>query len=78
MHDLKSEILTIFHKLADWLDWPCPVSAALRNGSQNSFLFYILHMKPLSEVAPCLLVIQIQIRAVCWLNNSFRLQGIRK
>ena len=29
MHSLKSAILAIFQKLADWLDWPCPVSAAL-------------------------------------------------
>ena len=26
---LKSAILAISQKLADWLDWPCPVSAAL-------------------------------------------------
>ena len=42
MHVLKSAILAIFHKLADWLDWPCPASAALQNGSQEFFLFYIL------------------------------------
>ena len=24
MHGLKSAILVIFQKLADWLDWPCP------------------------------------------------------
>ena len=29
MHGLKSAILENFQKLADWLDWPCPVSAAL-------------------------------------------------
>ena len=29
MHGLKSAILAIFQKLADWLDWPCPVGAAL-------------------------------------------------
>ena len=28
MHGLKSAILAIFQKLANWLDWPCPVSAA--------------------------------------------------
>ena len=28
MHGLKSAILAFFfQKLADWLDWPCPVSA---------------------------------------------------
>jgi hypothetical protein len=42
MHGLKSAILAIFQKLADWLDWPCPVSAALKNGLLNFFsLFYI-------------------------------------
>ena len=30
MHELKSAILDIFQKLADWLDWPCPVGAALK------------------------------------------------
>ena len=29
MHGLKSAILAISQKLADWLDWPCPVRAAL-------------------------------------------------
>jgi hypothetical protein len=29
MHGLKSAILAISQKLSDWLDWPCPVSAAL-------------------------------------------------
>ena len=29
MQGLKSAILAIFQKSADWLDWPCPVSAAL-------------------------------------------------
>ena len=29
MHGLKSAILAIFQKWADWLDWPCPVSGAL-------------------------------------------------
>jgi hypothetical protein len=24
MHVLKSAILAIFQKVADWLDWPCP------------------------------------------------------
>ena len=73
MHGLKSAILAIFQKSADWLDWPCPVSAALQNGSQDFFFsftftfkfsFIFLNMKPLSEVAPRLLVIQIQIQAV--------------
>ena len=30
MHGLKSVILAISQKLADWLDWSCPVSAAQR------------------------------------------------
>ena len=43
MHGLKSAILAIFQKSTDWLDWPCPVSAALQTGSQDFFpLFYIL------------------------------------
>ena len=74
MYGLKSAILAIFQKLADWLDWPCPVSAALQNCSQDfffsfifSFSFIFLHMKPLSEVTPGLLVIQIQIQAV-WVH----------
>ena len=32
MHGLKSAILAISQKLADWLDWSCPVSAALYFG----------------------------------------------
>ena len=74
MHGSKSAILENFQKSANWLDWPCPVSAALQNGSQDFFLFYILiyiyifkyeSINLLSEVAPGLLVIQIQIQAVC-------------
>ena len=75
MHWLKSAILAIFQKSADVLDWPCmsighvcPVSAALKNGSLNffylSYFNFFLNMKPLSEVVPRLLVIQIQIQAV--------------
>jgi hypothetical protein len=30
---LKSAILAIFQKSADLLDWPCPVSAALKKQS---------------------------------------------
>ena len=29
MYGLKSAMLEISQKLADWLDWPCAVSAAL-------------------------------------------------
>ena len=36
MHGLKSAIL------ADWLNWPCPVSAALQNGSQDFFFLFSL------------------------------------
>ena len=70
IHGFKSAILVIFvifQKSADWLDWPCPVSAALKNGLLifYTLIFVIfLIMKPLSEVAPRLLVIQIQIQAV--------------
>ena len=37
MFGIKSAILAIFQNSADWLDWPCPVSAALQNGSQDFF-----------------------------------------
>ena len=62
MHGLKSAILAIFQKSADWLDWldwPCPVSPALQNSSQDLFFsftfklsFIFLNMKPLSEISP--------------------------
>ena len=42
MHGIKSAILAIFQELADGLDWPCSVRAALQNGSQDFFLFYIV------------------------------------
>ena len=43
-----------------------------QNGSQFFFLFsfIFLNMKPLSEVAPGFLVIQIQIQAVCTIKNA--------
>jgi hypothetical protein len=70
-HGLKSAILAVFQKSADWLDWPCPVCAALKNGSLIFFFFFIFqfsfifsNMKRLLEVAPHLLVIQIQIQTV--------------
>ena len=78
MHGLKNAILAIFQKSADWLDWTCPVSAALQNGSHDSFFtftftfifkFIFLNMKQLSEVELGLLVIQIQIQAVCYVNE---------
>ena len=43
MHGLKSPVLTIFQKSADWLDWPCPVAAALQNGSQDFFSLLYLY-----------------------------------
>ena len=62
MHGLKSAILAIFQKSADWLDWPCPVSAALQNHPQDfffsfifSFSFIFLNIKPLSVEMACLL-----------------------
>ena len=76
VHVLKTAILAIFQKSANWLDWPCPVSAALQNHPQDlcfsfksSFSFIFLNMRPLSEAVPSILVIQIQIQAV-W-NKSF-------
>ena len=46
MHGLKSAILAIFQKSANWLDWPCPVSAALQNRSQDLFslLYFDFHL----------------------------------
>ena len=41
MHGLKSAILAIFQKSADWLDWPCPVSAALYFLSQDIFFYFL-------------------------------------
>ena len=29
MHVLKSAVVAILQKLADWMDWPCPFGAAL-------------------------------------------------
>ena len=58
----------LYPKLADWVDWSCPVSAALQNGPQDFFylfsLLIFIYFKPLSEVVSRLLVIQIQIQAV--------------
>jgi hypothetical protein len=42
MQGLKSAILAIFQKSADWLDWQCPVSATLKKPSvelKNHFCF---------------------------------------
>ena len=77
MHGLESAILAIFPKSGNWLDWPCPVSAALQNCSfLFIFLFLFLNMKPLLEVAPGLLVIQIPIQAVWKIYYNFRKQYI--
>ena len=51
MDGLKSAIFSIFQKLANWLDWPCPVCAALQNCPKDILVSFI-SMKPLSEVAP--------------------------
>ena len=42
MHWLKSAILAIIQKSANWLDWPCPVTAALQNRPQD--LFSLLYL----------------------------------
>ena len=41
---VKSALLGIFQKSANWLDWPCSASAALQNCPQDlfSFIFYLL------------------------------------
>ena len=67
MHGLKSAILAIFQKSADLLDWPCPVSEALQNGSQEFFfLFYILILINFSKYET---IVGISKRLVFW---SFR------
>jgi hypothetical protein len=45
MHGLKKAILAIFQKSANWLDWPCPVGAALQNRPQDilSFFYFNFH-----------------------------------
>ena len=64
MHGLKSAILAIFQKSADWLDWPCPVSAALHFYSLDFFLFSIFIFKYETNVrksaSPFGIQIQIQ------------------
>ena len=44
----KSAISSIFQKSADWLDWSCPVGAALKNCSMIflffSFLYFNFHL----------------------------------
>ena len=43
MHGLKSAILAIFQKLADWQDW------ALQNGSHD-FFFSFLYLNPEKKI----------------------------
>ena len=78
MHGLKSAILAILPEISDWLDWPCPVSAALQNRPQDFFFSFIFkfafifsNIKPLPEVPPGFLVIQIQIEAVCGGSSNY-------
>ena len=40
MRGLKSAILAIFQKSANWPDWPCPNNTALQNRPQD--LFFLL------------------------------------
>ena len=40
MHGLKSAIFAIFHKSADWLDWPCPV-IALQSSTSTPRIFFL-------------------------------------
>ena len=35
MHGLKSAVLAISQKLADWLDWPCPGVASESQRNSN-------------------------------------------
>ena len=71
---VKSAILAIFQKSANWLDWPFPVSAVLQNWLQDFFflcymyfnfnLFFWIWHHCQYIVAPLELVIQIQIKAL--------------
>jgi hypothetical protein len=72
MDGLKSVILAILPEISNWLDWPSPVRAAIQNRQQDfifsfifQFAFIFSNIKPLPEVPPGFLVIQIQIEAVC-------------
>ena len=49
MHGLKSAILAIFQKSVDWLDWPCPVSAALQNFPHDFFFYFDFKKKFMYE-----------------------------
>ena len=50
MHEFQSAILAIFQKSANWLDWPCPVSAALQNRPQDFFSLKHLHFNLFFQV----------------------------
>ena len=75
-HGLKSAILAIFQRSADWLDWPCPVNAALNFHSQDFFyiLIYFLKYETIVERSARRLVIQIQIQAVWEVTSRFFFQ----
>ena len=61
MHRLKSAILAILQKSADWLDWPALLVQPSKTAHRFFFLFYIfilfifLNMETLSDVVPGLL-----------------------
>ena len=59
MHGLKSAILAIFQKLADWLDWPCPVSAAL------NFRLVFCHSDP----DPSSVTYHLIVKSMFWLDS---------
>ena len=44
MQRLKSAILAIFQKSADWLEWPCPVIPALHCCSQDFYFYFYLNL----------------------------------
>jgi hypothetical protein len=47
MQGLESAILTIFHKSADGLNWPCPVSSSpLKTLSGIEFFLFWVSMNP--------------------------------
>ena len=61
-------------KLADWLNWPCPVSAALQKGSQDLFGGIIIQFSH-SKQCECLPGIHhVDSLALYWAVKSALLQ----
>ena len=77
IYGLKNDNFGKFYqKSADWLDWQCPVSAALQNHPQDFvfsviFLFIFLSMKPLYEVLPGPLSFRSRSKQCVKLHNQY-------